>query len=52
MKNPLYVYDYYYVWAKSPGKKKNLGVQILAFSTDYGDSIAEILRKAKNLLFR
>lgn len=34
----------------SLAKKKNLGFQILAFSTDYGDSIAEILRKAKNLL--
>jgi hypothetical protein len=29
------------------GKKKNLGFQILAFSTDYGDSIAGKDRKSK-----
>lgn len=43
-------YQYYREYRHTLGKKKNLGFQILAFSTDYGDSIAEILRKAKNLL--
>ena len=42
-------YQYYREYNHTLGKKKNLGFQILAFSTDYGDSIARILGKAKNL---